>query len=250
MFSKSVILFLIAEKGLSLVSPDFSCGGEAGYSCDTGLCCSEYGWCGTGQGYCTVGCQSAFGVCDTVVPSPSVTAVPGNISPDNSCGGTNGYNCLTGLCCSEYGWCGAGEVYCSAGCQNAFGVCSEVTVTSTVQTPPGPTNLSPDNSCGGTNGYNCPTGLCCSEYGWCGAGEVYCSVGCQNAFGVCSEVTVTSTVQTPPGPTNLSPDNSCGGATGYVCGTGLCCSEYGWCGSGDTYCAAGCQNAFGVCAEA
>lgn len=27
------------------------------------------------------------------------------VSPDNSCGGTNGYTCSTGQCCSQYGMC-------------------------------------------------------------------------------------------------------------------------------------------------
>jgi hypothetical protein len=26
--------------------------------------------------------------------------------------------------------------------------------------------ISPDNTCGGTNGYTCPTGSCCSQYGY------------------------------------------------------------------------------------
>lgn len=49
----------------------------------------------------------------------------------------------------------------------------------------------------------------------------------------------------------VSPDGSCGGASKYTCqgsSYGDCCSQYGWCGSSDGHCKAGCQNAFGTCA--
>ncbi|KAK1245605.1 hypothetical protein MKX08_005234 [Trichoderma sp. CBMAI-0020] len=36
-----------------------------------------------------------------------------------------------------------------------------------------------------------------------------------------------------------SPDGSCGGNTGFVCATGLCCSQYGYCGTGPEYCGSG-----------
>jgi len=31
------------------------------------------------------------------------------------------------------------------------------------------------------------------------------------------------------------------------CPDGQCCSKYGWCGQGDTYCGVGCQIDFGLC---
>jgi hypothetical protein len=46
---------------------------------------------------------------------------------DGACGGTTGQTCLGsvfGDCCSEYGYCGNTAVYCSAGCQSAFGTCT------------------------------------------------------------------------------------------------------------------------------
>ena len=33
---------------------------------------------------------------------------------------------------------------------------------------------------------SCPTGWCCSEYGWCGTTTEHCTAGCQSAFGYCS----------------------------------------------------------------
>jgi hypothetical protein len=37
-------------------------------------------------------------------------------------------------------------------------------------------------------GYNvkCPTGLCCSAFGFCGSSSSYCGNGCQPAFGTCN----------------------------------------------------------------
>ncbi|KAK3686775.1 hypothetical protein LTR37_019490 [Vermiconidia calcicola] len=38
---------------------------------------------------------------------------------------------------------------------------------------------------------------------------------------------------------NLSPIGQCGGDSGYGCGPGLCCSQYGYCGSTPEYCGDG-----------
>lgn len=108
---------------------------------------------------------------------------PGNTSPDGTCGGSSGFVCPTGQCCSQYGWCGTTSAYCGAGCQPTYGTCSGS------GTPPPPGNgggsPSPDGTCGGTNGYNCGS-MCCSQYGWCGTSSEYCGAGCQSAFGTCS----------------------------------------------------------------
>jgi len=44
--------------------------------------------------------------------------------------------------------------------------------------------VSSDGKCG--NGYKCPSGQCCSKYGWCGSGSRYCGTGCQKQYGVCN----------------------------------------------------------------
>jgi peptidoglycan/xylan/chitin deacetylase (PgdA/CDA1 family) len=51
--------------------------------------------------------------------------------------------------------------------------------------PPPGGNPSPDGTCGGANAYTCPTGQCCSQWGWCGTTAEYCGAGCQRPFGVC-----------------------------------------------------------------
>ncbi|KAI8918884.1 hypothetical protein BC831DRAFT_528047, partial [Entophlyctis helioformis] len=41
---------------------DGTCG-KNGITCNTGDCCSQYGWCGTSTAHCGAGCQAAFGRC-------------------------------------------------------------------------------------------------------------------------------------------------------------------------------------------
>jgi len=38
----------------------------------------------------------------------------------------------------------------------------------------------------GKNFGSCPSGLCCSQYGYCGKTSDYCGTGCQSKFGSCS----------------------------------------------------------------
>ena len=107
-----------------------------------------------------------------------------------------------------------------------------------------PRAISPDGSCGGAVGYTCPTGNCCSQFGYwyeiachvaicsihssfpyanprrfisnSGSSDAFCGNGCQASFGSCG-------IQPPP-----PPDGSCGGANSVKCGDGLCCSQYGY----------------------
>ncbi|KAI5465418.1 hypothetical protein BGZ63DRAFT_103798 [Mariannaea sp. PMI_226] len=62
--------------------------------------------------------------------------------------------------------------------------------------------------------------------------------------------TQTSASATSTGGVVISPNQSCGGNTGYTCkGStfGNCCSYYGFCGKTDTYCGTGCDVDFGEC---
>jgi len=46
------------------------------------------------------------------------------------------------------------------------------------------TITSDGGQCG--DGYGiCPSGQCCSKYGWCGKSDSYCGVSCQPAYGIC-----------------------------------------------------------------
>lgn len=59
----------------------------------------------------------------------------------------------------------------------------------------------------------CPRGLCCSAWGWCGTGELYCG---------------------PPPDPNVLPDGKCDAK--HHCAKGFCCSRWGYCGTGPAYC--------------
>ncbi|UJR26443.1 hypothetical protein I4U23_007773 [Adineta vaga] len=63
----------------------------AATGCPSDKCCSQFGWCGTGDAYCGGGCQS--GLCYA-----------------NTCNVKR--SCPTGKCCSQYGWCGSTAEYC------------------------------------------------------------------------------------------------------------------------------------------
>ncbi|ORY34377.1 hypothetical protein LY90DRAFT_387004, partial [Neocallimastix californiae] len=112
--------------------------------------------------------------------------------------------------------------------------------------------------CGQVNGLACPTGYCCSQFGFCGKTESYCGKGCQSEFGICNGTTssvadATTTTTTgkkyrTPTNDNVSTDDTCGPLRGNkICPEGKCCSEYGYCGDTDEYCGKGCLSEFGRC---
>ncbi|KAJ9143023.1 hypothetical protein NKR23_g6795 [Pleurostoma richardsiae] len=211
--------------------------------CTGNLCCSTYGYCGEGTDYClAIWCQADYGYCEgkaqpttsttsstssrttststssrttststsSSAPAPSGTlqaSINGMCGNTTTCAGSR-----FGSCCSEFFWCGSGAAYCGAGCQSDFGTCQgggspppvSITTTSTTTTarttsttttsarptvsiPPGLTS-STDGSCG--NGVTClgsRFGPCCSQFGYCGDGDTFCSTiaFCQPQFGTC-----------------------------------------------------------------
>ncbi|KAM1261492.1 hypothetical protein TB2_026378 [Malus domestica] len=57
------------------------CGSQAGGAvCPNGLCCSQYGWCGTTSDYCATGCQSQCGSTPNPTPTPTPSGGGGDIS--------------------------------------------------------------------------------------------------------------------------------------------------------------------------
>jgi len=232
--------------------------------CPEGECCSQYGYCGTSEKYCSLdkGCQSELGKCST-----TTTELP--VSTDGKCG-KGVAKCPSGECCSKYGYCGTSEKYCSLdkGCQSEFGECSTPTST---ELP-----ISTNGKCG-KGVAKCPSGECCSQYDYCGTSEKYCSLekGCQSEFGKCNSSTSTTTTtkkstkksstkksstkkssikktskkKTSTKKTSTLPISSSGKCGKGVarCPSGQCCSKYGWCGTSSSYCGAGCQKEFGKC---
>ena len=177
-------------------------------------------------------------------PSPSIPALV------QRCGPTNGNTvCNAPQCCSQFGWCGTGTEFCGVGCQGAFGAAcaspstSQSTSVSRTVTPT--RQPSPIVVCGPTNGNAvCRSPNCCSQFGFCGTGAAFCGAGCQGPYG--------AACASPPPPSasasrQPSPIVRCGAASGNaVCRPPDCCSQFGFCGTGDSFCGVGCQGVFGA----
>ncbi|ORY44592.1 L domain-like protein [Neocallimastix californiae] len=97
-----------------------------------------------------------------------------------------------------------------------------------------PVATNKEGKCGKNYG-KCPSGECCSKYGYCGTSSKYCDIskGCQSEFGKC---------------TKDEDKGKCGKGYGK-CPSGECCSKYGYCGTSSAYCSSskGCQSEFGKC---
>ncbi|XRM44386.1 hypothetical protein ABZX51_007528 [Aspergillus tubingensis] len=83
-----------------IISPDGTCGGTTGYTCEQssfGDCCSIWGDCGSTSDYC------AASSCDT-----TAGACAGGVSPNGLCGASNNdWTCFDsrfGDCCDTYGY--------------------------------------------------------------------------------------------------------------------------------------------------
>ena len=254
-------------------SKNGKCGNENG-KCPSDKCCSKYGWCGTSSEYCDIskGCQSEFGKCNDDandndnkdnIDNKSDDSLP--ISKDGKCG-KNVAKCPSGKCCSKYSWCGTGLDHCdiSKGCQSEFGKYNEDNKDSKDNEDNKDNNdnndnknnngdkngnslpISTDDKCG-KNLAKCPSGKCCSKYGWCGTSSEHCDVskGCQSEFGKCND---NKKDNKDGNSLPVSTNDKCGMNEGK-CPSGKCCSKYGWCGTSSNHCdiSKGCQKEFGKC---
>ena len=103
----------LVERAAQTVSPDGTCGGAKGYTCqgsNYGNSCGKYNLCGRDTGYSEIsnGCQPAYGFC----------YAPGSVSPDGTCGGTNMFICLGsnyGNSCGPNNKCGSDAGYSGTG---------------------------------------------------------------------------------------------------------------------------------------
>lgn len=112
-----------------------------------------------------------------------------------------------------------------------------VPVSSPKSPPPQQSPLPVAGSCNGA----CKPDQCCSKWGFCGTGPDYCGPGCKS--GPCTAAPLappTTTPQSPPSqppsPQPVSPLPSC-----KACRPDECCSKWGFCGKGATYCVSGCS---------
>ncbi|KAG4096936.1 L domain-like protein [Neocallimastix lanati (nom. inval.)] len=180
--------------------------------------------------------------------SNSISEATSLLKIKGRCG--KGYGkCLNDECCSKYGWCGKGNIYCYEGCQLKFGYCNtdskfstktanNISITLNNNSLKSSPTLTSQGRCGSKYGQ-CSKGLCCSKHGWCGKNEDYCGIGCQKVFGNCSNEKVTEK--------NVI-KKRCGEEHGK-CENSQCCSKHGFCGTTKLYCSlsSGCQIAFGKC---
>jgi len=131
------------------------------------------------------------------------------------CGPGYGY-CHDNECCSKSGYCGTSNSYCGTGCQVGYGICKTTTTkktttttkktttttkktttttkktttttkktTTTTKKPTATTAVSTDGRCGSANSKKCPTGECCSTYGYCGTSNDHCVTYCDAKYGTC-----------------------------------------------------------------
>lgn len=152
-------------------------------SCGAGLCCSPFGFCGSGIQYCS-------GSVPTLYPGWSGTPYLG--------GDCRVVGCTPGYCCSPYGYCGQTVDYCG------------------VPPPPPPAPVvvvAPAAIIGQCRVTGCPAGSCCSSYGYCGntaahcgviaygnCGATACSAGlCCTRFGFCGTIGVHCAIQKSSG---------------------------------------------------
>lgn len=180
-------------------SLDGTCGAaNGGTVCDpastvyTGACCSQAGWCGTGDAHCGSGCQSGCSTNTTSI-APRDDGLCGAAYGGATCDPAGPY----GGCCSQYGYCGSTPDHCLAsnGCQSECTNASTAVAPASSQEPviapvtrtaaaAQATATTTDGTCGSSNGGevcgNWPAGNCCSMYGFCGNTSSHCGEGCQS----------------------------------------------------------------------
>ncbi|KAH7070252.1 carbohydrate-binding module family 18 protein [Paraphoma chrysanthemicola] len=144
-------------------SSDGTCGPGASHAtCEGtafGSCCSTSGYCGSNIDYCGAG-NCASGACSG--DGTGVTT-DGTCSPTISCN-----NPSFGPCCSTSGYCGSTKDYCGPG-NCSSGACDANEGGLSTDGSCGP-NFAGNKICTGTQ-----FGSCCSNYGYCGSTDDYCS---------------------------------------------------------------------------
>lgn len=77
--------------------------------------------------------------------------------------------CANGACCGKSGYCGFGAKYCGTSGESPNDACWS--------------NCDAHAECGKDAkkpGTKCPLNVCCSEFGFCGTTDEFCSEGCQS----------------------------------------------------------------------
>ncbi|ERS97863.1 uncharacterized protein SPSK_03515 [Sporothrix schenckii 1099-18] len=260
------------------------CGADGGNAkCPAGQCCSQWGYCGVGGEFCNpiALCQSAFGSClgasqsataapppvtttkpaspppvtttSAAPPPPKTTTTPASPPPSTSAKppppastspvppgtlvpSTNGMcgNSTTcagsghGSCCSQFFYCGDGIDFCGTGCQSKFGLCFG--------------GVAPPVSSASSVAGGRPTTSA-------SATPKPSATSATSSAAAAPPASSTSAAALPPG-VSVTTDGSCGnGKTCKGSTFGECCSQFGFCGTGDQFCPAivACQPEWGRC---
>lgn len=220
-------------------------GGQCGASqgkCNSGLCCSEYGYCDSTEWHCGTGCQPLYGTCYGLTPAPVARANDACGPGKTSCGGTN-------LCCSQYGYCGTSTDYCGTGCQAGFGKCNGMLLRSKRRLngllADLPQGVSASPSAPAVSSSTRPASSASSP-------AVSSSVRSSSASG---SPTSSSASVVPSASGYAYLDEKCGpsvgkkAAPGKTAKTGLCCGAAGTAGATDEHCGTGCQVGWGRCGK-
>ncbi|KAE8443402.1 hypothetical protein EG329_001883 [Mollisiaceae sp. DMI_Dod_QoI] len=160
--------------------------------CDGGNCCSQFGFCGTGDYYCgeAFSCQPQYGRCGNApppAPSTSSTVIPpapttSSVIPPSS----------------------------TATPTPTPSSSSTVVIvpTSSTVTPPLPSStlvITTNGMCGNsTTCIGSSFGSCCSKFWYCGNSLDYCGTGCNPLFGACVGGAVPSSSSIIPRPSSTS----------------------------------------------
>ena len=120
--------------------------------------------------------------------------------------------------------------------------------------------MTTDHTCGriraGKNlGMSCGPLRCCSKWGYCGLDDSYCGAGCQASYGRCAPSSSTTSSSASSKKTSATSPVVPSGTSTATCGKSsklkyageLCCSSFGHCGSGTSFCGVGCQSDYGTC---
>ena len=169
-----------------------------------GYCCSEWGYCGTTSEYCAEGTNNVPtpSVVDGAPPAPTSAIEAGQCAVGDT---GDGFCFEENHCCSEYGYCGTGEEYCYKETRTTL---DEEGAGGGWQGDGGGVG-----TCGGGGIGNgiCNDGLCCSKYGFCGEGELYCT-GLHEVVDLDAEAEAEEIRNSSPLPEGLKPE------FGFRCG--------------------------------
>uniref|UniRef100_A0A803L851 Chitin-binding type-1 domain-containing protein n=3 Tax=Chenopodium quinoa TaxID=63459 RepID=A0A803L851_CHEQI len=99
---KSLVILMVIIMSMHVGGYVMAAGECVRGRCPGGLCCSKFGFCGSGPAYCGGAAEQA-------------EAHPASVAAGECVRG----RCPGGLCCSKFGFCGSGPAYCGGAAEQA-----------------------------------------------------------------------------------------------------------------------------------